>query len=171
VPAEYDPTPTPGSTRSPRSPESVSADELERRRAADEWISQRLREINYSLAHPEAQQLADHLESLGVGTLVGLNKTGRLLRECQKLTIGALPQFPKSWPSESHRIIVTAVRLAIPRFITKSMRTWNSSLSSIDTYCVNYCLIRFKQPYLQYCKEEGFDGGHGFAERERPEED
>jgi Sigma-70, region 4 len=123
-------------------------------RLADEWLGCRLKEINYDLGHPECQQLADHLCALGVGTLVNLMKAGRLFKKCAELGIRGLPVPPASWNVESDRVIVVAVRLATPRFITDSMPHWDSAQSSISTYYVNYVLFRFKTVYLQYCKEE-----------------
>ena len=51
-------------------------------------------------------------------------------------------------------MIVVAVRMAIPDFITRSMRTWDPSRSCIDTYFVNYCLLKFRTAYAQLCREE-----------------
>lgn len=122
--------------------------------AADRWIAQRLDEAGYDLAHEHAQLLADHLYSFGVGTLVNLNRSAALFAECRKLTHGALYPPPKSWVAESHRIIVATVLEAIPRFITQSMRSWDHTQSAIDTYFINYCLLRFKSVYEQFCREE-----------------
>lgn len=123
-------------------------------RDADEWIARRLREINYDLGHPDVQQLADHLEPLGVGTLVNLKTSGTLFQACRKLIPGVLPPPPASWHDEFQRIIVVTVRSAIPMFIKRSMPDWDSSRSAIDTYFVNYCLITFKKEYVRYCREE-----------------
>jgi hypothetical protein len=129
-------------------------DESRRRREADKWIAKRLKEIDYDLSHPEAQQFADHLYSLGVGTLINLKKMGTLFAECRKLTPGGLPPAPPSWSEESQRVVVVTVRTATPKFITRSMRTWDPLQSALDTYFVNYCLITFKGVFGQYCKEE-----------------
>jgi hypothetical protein len=123
-------------------------------RLADEWIGQRLKELDYDLGHPECQQLADHLYALGVGTLINLKHAGTIFHKCVELGMRGLPPPPGSWDAEAQRVIIVAVRLATSRFITDSMPQWDSSLSSIDTYFVNYCLFRFKAVYLQYCKEE-----------------
>ena len=54
---------------------AMSGDDVaEHEQAAAKWLAQRFTEIDYDLAHPEAQQLADHLYSLGVGTLIKLNR-------------------------------------------------------------------------------------------------
>ena len=108
---------------------------------ADRWIAQRLREIDYDLAHPEAQLLADHLQSVGVGTLVNMRKSNELLSTCEKLIPCKLPSPPESWNNESQRLIVVSVRVATPRFITRSMRKWNPQGAAITTYFVNYCII------------------------------
>lgn len=132
----------------------VSQDPGARAHEADERIAQRLREIDYDLAHPHAQQLADHLHALGVGTLVNMKRTNTLFQECRKLNIRGLPPPPDSWHNESQRLIVVAVRMAKPRFITSSMPKWDPAKSAIDTYFVNYCLFEFKKVYIEYCKEE-----------------
>ena len=139
-------------------PDSVIDGDAEERcrqaREADKWIADRLRQTNYDLGHPQAQQLADHLQHLGIGTLITLKNQGSLFTKCRSLTNGVMPDPPPSWNTESQRVIVVAVRMAIPDFITKSMRTWDSSQSSIKTYFVNYCLFKFKTAYAQYCREE-----------------
>ena len=123
-------------------------------RLADEWMGRRLKELDYDLGHPECQQLADQLYSLGVGTLINLKHAGTIFHKCVELGMRGLPPPPGSWNSEAHRVIIVAVRVATSRFITDSMPQWDSSLSSINTYFVNYCLFHFKAIYLQYCKEE-----------------
>lgn len=123
-------------------------------RKADRWIAQRLREIDYDLTHPETQLLADHLQSVGVGTLVNMQRSDELLGACEKLIMCRLPSPPDSWHIESQRLIVVSVRAAIPGFITRSMRKWDPQGAAINTYFVNYCLFEFKKVYLEYCKEE-----------------
>ncbi|MGH3777031.1 MAG: helix-turn-helix domain-containing protein [Pseudonocardiaceae bacterium] len=129
-------------------------DPAARVRDADRWIAQRLREIDYDLAHPEAQLLADHLQSVGVGTLVNMKRANELLAACEKLIPCKLPSPPESWHNESQRLIVITVRVATPRFITRSMCKWDPQSAGINTYFVNYCLFEFKKTYLEYCKEE-----------------
>jgi len=123
-------------------------------RARDKWIAQRLREIDYDLSHPEAQLLADQLQSLAFGTLDHMRKANKLLGACEKLITCTLPSPPKSWYNESERLIIIAVRVATPRFITRSMRKWDPQRSALSTYFVNYCLFEFKKVYLEYYKEE-----------------
>jgi hypothetical protein len=106
------------------------------------------------LTHPDAQLLADQLQSVGVGTLVNMKKSNELLGACEKLIPCKLPSPPESWHNESQRLIVTSVRAATPRFITRSMRKWESQRAAINTYFVNYCVFEFKKVYLEYCKEE-----------------
>ncbi len=125
-----------------------------RAREADKWIAQRLRETDYDLAHPEAQLLADHLQSVGVGTLVNMKRSNELLGACEKLIMCKLPSPPESWHNESQRLIVVSVRAATPGFITRSMRKWDPRGAAISTYFVNYCLFEFKKVYLEYYKEE-----------------
>lgn len=132
----------------------VSEDPTARVREADRWVAQQLREINYDLTHPYVQLLADHLQSRGVGTLVNMKNSNTLFSACQKLNMRGLPPPPESWRSESQRIILVAVRTATSRFITHSMRKWDSRQASIETYFVNYCLFEFKRVYLEYCREE-----------------
>ena len=142
------------------SPESHSLarrreDESDRTRAADRWIADRLRQISYDLGHPEAQQLADHLQDLGIGTLINLKKEGKLFTRSLSLAPGGLPEPPATWDRESTRVIVVAVRMAIPDFITTSMRDWDPSRSAVNTYFVNYCLLKFRTAFAQFCREEG----------------
>lgn len=134
----------------------AAADEnpVTRERDADKWIAQRLRDINYDLTHPEVQLLADHLQSLGEGTLVNMKKSNELLSSCENLVRCTLPPPPESWDRESQCLITITVRAAIPRFIVRSMPKWDSEQSAITTYFVNYCLFEFKKVYLQYHKEE-----------------
>ncbi|MGH3846136.1 MAG: helix-turn-helix domain-containing protein [Pseudonocardiaceae bacterium] len=139
----------------------IGEDPEARTREADSWMAQRLREIDYDLTHPEAQLLADHLQSLGVGTLVNLKRSNKLLNACEKLIIRKLPPPPKSWHDESQRLIVVSVRSATPGFITRSMRKWDPRGAAISTYFVNYCLFAFKKVYLEYWREEV----QGYAER------
>jgi hypothetical protein len=120
----------------------------------DRWMAQRLREIDYDLAHPEVQILADHLEAFAVGTLVNMKKSNELLGACKKLIMCELPPPPESWNCESQRLIVVSVKGALPNFITRSMRKWEPNKASMTTYFVNYCLLEFKKVYLAYCKEE-----------------
>lgn len=129
---------------------AVSEGTTARVRKADKWIAQRLREIHYDLAHPEAQILADHLQPTGVGTLVNMKESNTLLSRCEKLVMCKLPLPPESWHNESQRLIEVAVRAATPKFITRSMRKWDPEQSAIDTYFVNYCLFEFKKVYLEY---------------------
>ena len=150
--AEADPSRSRSSDRA--APGSGHAEESERTREVDRWISDRLRQIHYDLGHPEAQQLADHLQALGIGTLVTLKNEGRLFAKCRSLVPGALPEPPPAWREESQRVIMVAVRMAVPAFITWSMRTWDPARSSIGTYFVNYCLLKFKTVYTQFCREE-----------------
>jgi hypothetical protein len=75
----------------------------------DRWIAQRLREIDYDLAHPEAQLLADHLQPFAVGTLVNMKQSNELLGTCEKLIRCELPSPPESWHSESQRLIIVSV--------------------------------------------------------------
>lgn len=125
-----------------------------RGREADEWIAERLREIDYDLAHPYAQLLADHLQTRAIGTFVNMKKSSQLLTACEKFIPCKLPTPPKSWDEESQRLIVISVRASTPRFITQSMRTWDPWGAAIDTYFVNYCFFEFKKVYVEYCKEE-----------------
>jgi hypothetical protein len=136
------------------SPTHRRKDEPARTRAADRWIADRLRQIRYDLGHPEAQQLADHLQNLGIGTLINLKNEGKLFSRSLSLAPGGLPETPEAWDRESTRVIVVAVRMAIPNFITKSMPDWDPSQSAIDTYFVNYCLLKFRTAFAQFCREE-----------------
>ncbi|MBV9313367.1 MAG: hypothetical protein JO100_06365 [Pseudonocardia sp.] len=129
-------------------------DEVARQQTCDEWLAQRFKEIDYDLAHPEAQLLADHLQQLGIGTLVNMNKNQSIFRRCRSLTHGALPPPPDTWRTESNRVIIETIRTAIPRFITKSMREWDPKRASLATFFVNYCLIVFKTIYERFCAEE-----------------
>lgn len=132
----------------------ISDDPAARAQEADKWIAQRLREIDYDLTHPIAQLLADHLQMKGIGTLVNMKNSNKLLDACEKHVMCKLPPPPESWHGESQRLIVTAVRAATSRFITHSMRKWDPERSAKDTYFVNYCLFEFKRVYLEYHKEE-----------------
>lgn len=82
----------------------------DRKRKADEWIAHRLREIDYDLTHPEVQLLADQLQAAGIGTLVNMRKSNKLLSRCEKLVMCKLPLPPESWHNESQRLIEVAVR-------------------------------------------------------------
>ena len=140
---------------------NMGDDAVAQAREADKWIGQRLREINYDLSHPEAQLLANRLQSLGIGTLINMKKSNTLFQACMKLGLYGLPRPPESWNDESQRLIVVAVKVVIPRFITHNMRKWDSQKSTIGTYFVNCCLFEFKKLYLEYYVEES----QGLAER------
>jgi Homeodomain-like domain len=143
------------------SPEAGYGDEPHSSQKADEWIAERLREIDYDLAHPYAQFLADHLQSRAIGTFVNMKKSNELLTACEKFIPCRLPSPPESWDRESENLIVISVRASTPRFITQSMRKWDPRGSAIATYFVNYCFFEFKKVYVDYCKEEF----QGHAER------
>ena len=78
-------------------PVDRNEEEPDRTREADRWIADRLRQIGYDLGHPEAQQLVDHLQNLGIGTLVNLKKDGTLFAKCRSLVPGGLPEPPAAW--------------------------------------------------------------------------
>jgi hypothetical protein len=134
--------------------DDVGNDTAAQVRETDKWIARRLREIDYDLNHPEARLLADRLQPLGIGTLTNMKRSNKLFWACKKLGLGGLPAPPDSWNRESQRLIVVAVKVAIPRFISYSVRKWDPRKSAIGTYFVNCCLFEFKKTYIEYCMEE-----------------
>jgi RNA polymerase sigma factor (sigma-70 family) len=112
-----------------------------------------LRQANYDYRSPAAQQLADALHALGVGTLINLVARDRLFAECHRKGIHGLPAPPDNWRSKAREVIVASVEMAVWKFITVRVKDWDPKKASLRTYFVGSCFFEFKEYYLRYCKE------------------